>query len=523
MTVFLSPGINFTEIDLTTVIPQVSVSTGALAGVFRWGPVGELFLVDSENTLVQYFGRPTNFNAETFFTAANFLSYANQLYISRAANTTGSTPFITVTANTGNNIFTGNAASMNLLSQGMYITQTGNTIILPTVGNTVVVTSVNTSAFVCSQTASACGTIEIWFANPETSYSSLAVLPGAFVDNLANQIVLNENDYYGRNIGLYTNGTFVNAKGNFDFNVYYIAKYPGSIGNSLQIAVCENPTSYSSSINLGGAVLSFSIGSNYANAEFVGASNALALSIMSEITLGDQILSGNASIGFLYNTTNAISVNTNFLGYSGNYGSSNTLLSLYFDNPYILHTPYSTGTITRFWEFFNVVSSPPGQSNWVLYNGNTAAYDELSVVVVDNNGQFSGTPGTILEVFENVSRATDAQNVDGSDNYYADVINKNSAYIWWANDTDTGYSANAVNVTTSLASAPGSYFMELGSDGYDEKSVTLSTLGTAYNYFVSPENVSIGLVMQGHPAGGLGASWQLANWIIQNNYKQYQV
>jgi len=204
------------------------------------------------------------------------------------------------------------------------------------------------------------------------------------------------------------------------------------------------------------------------------------------------------------------------MGYSGNYNSANTLLTFYFNDPYILHTPYSTGTITRFWEFFNVVSTPPGQSNWVLYNGNTAAYDELSVVVVDNLGQFSGTPGTILEVFENVSRATDAQNIDGSDNYYADVINQNSAYIWWANDSDTAFSANAMNVTTSSSTVPGDYQMELGADGFDETTVSLSTLGTAYNYFVSPEDVSVGLIMQGYPAGGLGQSWQLANWIIQN-------
>ena len=508
MTVFLSPGVNFAEIDLTTVIPQISVSTGALAGVFRWGPVGELFLVDSENTLVQYFGKPTNFNAETFFTAANFLSYANQLYIVRAANTIGSTPFGTFTASSANNGFLANAATLALVSNGMYVTQTGNTQILPTVGNTVVINSINGTAIGLSTLASASGTIELWFGNPQTTYTALAVTPGAFVDNLPNQIVTNETDYYARNTGLYTNGQYVNAKGNFNLNVFYVAKYPGAIGNSLRIGVCDNPNSYSSSINLGSAVLNFSIGSNYANAQFSGTSNASANTIAAKITIGDQILAGNSSIGFLYNTTNSVSVNTSYNG--------NTLLSICFNDPYILHTAYSTGTINRYWEFFNTVSTPPGQSEWVLYNGNTAAYDELSVVVVDDGGQFSGTPGTVLEVFENVSRATDAKNVDGSDNYYADVINKNSAYIWWTNDISTALSANAVNITSSTSSAPGDFQMNLGSDGYDETTVTLSTLGTAYNHFVSPEDVSIGLIMQGYPAGALGQSWQLANWIIQN-------
>jgi len=76
----LSAGVVFKEIDLTTVVPAVATSDGAIAGVFRWGPIGERVLVDSENVLVQRFAKPTNYNAETFFTAANFLSYAKRLY-----------------------------------------------------------------------------------------------------------------------------------------------------------------------------------------------------------------------------------------------------------------------------------------------------------------------------------------------------------------------------------------------------------------------------------------------------------
>jgi len=83
----ISPGVNVSEIDLTTIVPAVSTTTGAFAGVFRWGPVNQAFLVSSEDELVNFFGKPTANNYETFFTAANFLAYGNQLYISRAANT----------------------------------------------------------------------------------------------------------------------------------------------------------------------------------------------------------------------------------------------------------------------------------------------------------------------------------------------------------------------------------------------------------------------------------------------------
>ena len=85
----LSPGVNVTEIDLTTIVPAVASSTGAIAGVFNWGPVNERVLVDSENTLISMFGKPSNKNAETWFTAANFLGYTNSLYVVRSATTGG--------------------------------------------------------------------------------------------------------------------------------------------------------------------------------------------------------------------------------------------------------------------------------------------------------------------------------------------------------------------------------------------------------------------------------------------------
>lgn len=83
----MSPGIEVREIDLTTIIPSVSTTEGALAGTFRWGPVNEPILVTSEVELVKRFGKPKlNWNVETFFVAADFLSYTDALYISRASD-----------------------------------------------------------------------------------------------------------------------------------------------------------------------------------------------------------------------------------------------------------------------------------------------------------------------------------------------------------------------------------------------------------------------------------------------------
>jgi len=79
----VSPGVNVSEIDLSTVVPAVSTTEGVLVGVFTQGPVEQTVLVTSEEDLVSRFGKPNSTNYETFFTAANFLSYGNKLYVTR--------------------------------------------------------------------------------------------------------------------------------------------------------------------------------------------------------------------------------------------------------------------------------------------------------------------------------------------------------------------------------------------------------------------------------------------------------
>jgi hypothetical protein len=63
----VSPGVNVSEIDLTNVVPAVSVSDGAIAGEFNWGPVEQRVLVSSEAVLAGSFGSPTNVGAVSFF------------------------------------------------------------------------------------------------------------------------------------------------------------------------------------------------------------------------------------------------------------------------------------------------------------------------------------------------------------------------------------------------------------------------------------------------------------------------
>jgi phage tail sheath protein FI len=80
----LSPGVNVSEIDLTTVIPSGATSIGAFAGPFAWGPVGEIITISNESKLTDTFGKPDSNNYEHWFSAANFLAYSNNLKVVRA-------------------------------------------------------------------------------------------------------------------------------------------------------------------------------------------------------------------------------------------------------------------------------------------------------------------------------------------------------------------------------------------------------------------------------------------------------
>lgn len=615
----LSPGVNVTEIDLTTVVPAVSASVGAIGGAFRWGPIGQRVLVDSESALVSKFGPPTSFNAETFFTAANFLSYTNSLYVSRAANTTGSVVdavSFTVTANTNvsNNILLGNTSGLTV---GMYITQTSNGNAIPA-GSQYYITAVNATAAILnsgfkSTNTGTTATANVYFGRSETSYNAVGVgsngfsngaftNPPYFVSNLVNQIVKNENAYIARD-------------GNFDKDIAYLAKYPGAMGNSLRVSVCDNSNSFSSNVALSNSTVNtaveFRVGSNIATVKFAGTSNTGANSVANNFSIGDQILAGNSSMGLQYLQVTKIEVGSNnlFVNTSANpFNGANGFIDLYsgfiympntsianpysngdvvtyansagnttlagltggasyyvvesntsgfklatnaystpitnivpatgseftltsntnvlkitFDEPFRLRDNYVIDTINRNWEFFNLVGSAPGQSNYQFNSGNTAANDEIHVVVVDSGGMFSGVTGTVLETYKGLSRATDAVKEDGTDNYYKTVINKNSKYVWWANDRTLAVSNTAVNLTSANTSSPLNAQFALGNDGRDETTLTLGCLGEAYDLFASPQDVDISLVLQGRPAGGTTtvggqtvSNFQLANYIIDN-------
>lgn len=388
----LSPGVKVREIDLTTVVPAVATSEAAIGGVFRWGPVEKPLLVTDENQLVDRFGKPTNFNAETFFTAASFLAYSNALYVSRATDAT---------------------------------------------------------------------------------LTNAAAGPGA------NTVLIKSEDHFEV---LELTDEFTD----------FAAKYPGAIGNSLRISVCGSPAAFSTAVETLDAnnTLNFVVGSNTATTDE---------DLSADFSAGDVVKVGNTTVGHTY------------LKVSGA-----TATEINFEDRFNLAEDFSTNTVDRLWEFWDVVDTAPGISLYQEKYGN-GEVDEVHVVVVDEGGEFSGVPGSILEVFQGLSRATGAKTADGGTNFVHEVLNQRSRYVWALNDiTGLPTAAPAVLVAPTLDTPYNQTFVN-GADSANETAIATGSLINAYNVYRDAEEIDISLVLTGKSNGAT-----LANYLI-DNVAQYRM
>ena len=112
----LSPGVSVNEVNLTTVVPSVLTTAGAYAGPFAWGPASTIIPVSTESILVNTFGKPDSNTYASFFTAASFLAYGNNLQVVRAANSASYNATANATAQT--QIVNSNVFQYNYLPSG---------------------------------------------------------------------------------------------------------------------------------------------------------------------------------------------------------------------------------------------------------------------------------------------------------------------------------------------------------------------------------------------------------------------
>ena len=109
------------------------------------------------------------------------------------------------------------------------------------------------------------------------------------------------------------------------------------------------------------------------------------------------------------------------------------------------------------WSLSGQFAAAPTTSPFAEQYGGT--YDEVHIAIIDEDGRFSGATGTILEKYEGASKASNARRPDGSSNYYVNVLNNESKYLWWLNHP-TGMSVHVAQDggTYGAISNPGSSF-----------------------------------------------------------------
>ena len=365
----VSPGVNVSEVDLSTVVPAVSTTEGAIAGVFKWGPADTRVLVDSEETLVARFGKPYgDLNPETFFSASNFLAYGNKLYVTRVVD----------------------GSAKNAGSNGAVLIQNE--------------------------------------------------------DKIANVTISEATNHFQ-------------------------ARYPGLLGNSLQVSVCRSAGDYSEAALFN---IDITSGANTGTAS----ANAEATNIKA----GDILKVGNATTGIQHLEVSSVSDNT--VNFTSKYTGVSDITGL---------------SATKLWKYHDLVSGAPGTSDFATSKG--GAGDELHIVVLDEDGDITGVKGQVLEVFESISRASDAKTESGESNFYKDVIERSSDWIYAKNATAL-LTANTANNISAISSNNATYdSLSGGVDSAAEGSIAVANVAAGYDLYKSAEDVDVSLILAGKARG----------------------
>ena len=539
----ISPGINVSEVDLTTVVPRLGTTVGAIAGMFPWGPMQQRILIGSESQLVATYGEPNSNNAETFFTAANFLSYGNSLYVVRAGNTTSNdaNAYLSAVANAaGYSVTNAIASSVSVLNEidfsnkkannysydanVMFVAKfpgaLGNSLKVSVCDNVNAYAS-NVNIVSTSTTPDTTLTLTVTSGNASvTTTDTTGLKVGAVLYSLSNTA-----------LGISSNTTTVVSVTNT--TVFVINATPSASNTTTAGFVTARGIA---NITYGSSNLTITFASG--GTANVAAQNTLATSIASSFTNGDVIVLGNSSIGYQYNKIMSILNTSNTTATGINFVLNDTYK---LTNDWKANTSVNGNTtvvnIQRAWEYQNLFNAAPITSTYVQLNGNTQNWasntantpvDSMHVVITDNLGSFTGTPGAVLEVYTNVSRANDAIGQSGQTIFWQNVLNTQSNYVWALNQRsdNTANIGNSATVISSTNNAPFTVKFVNGQDGASESSNAFTTIATAYNLFQNPTDVQINLVLQGKPIGGTynsGAAgaitannFNLANYLIDN-------
>src|SRR5210317_160931 len=264
----------------------------------------------------------------------------------------------------------------------------------------------------------------------------------------------------------------------------FAARSPGAWGNNILVATCPSASAYEQTLSTSQQV------------DTTAAVGATTITVDSDATsylnVGDIVeFSANAGAtdftsGEKYRVTSVASTSIGIVQHPRGEGG---LITAVVDD----------ARIKRRWRYYDVVDGAPGTSTYV--STRSGSNDEIHVVVVDEDGGVSGVPGTILETYSKLSKASDGKTPQGDVNYYPTVIQNKSNYVFWMdhNTAGTTWGQAASGTTFTDVTVPSSESLSGGSNG---SAVTDGQLKTAYEKFADAETVDVGLIIAG-PSGSV--------------------
>ena len=519
----VSPGVRVREVDLTVGgITAANNQVGAIAGPFQKGPVDVPILIETENDLLNTFGKPISSDAqyEYWLGASSYLSYGGVLRVVRCNGTnlnnsnagvsaSSVTLKIKSTEDYNNNYSTATSwywasrnpgSWANNLKVCVVDAAADQRIAIGTFGLTVGYAV--TAAF--SQSVAGVGTVTtetgvLKGIITKINESSIDVKITAKSSG-AGSTAFTATSYSEGSVNAFGAGNIkiTNNSGNFvKIEEASVSRFYGVVSaGSTVINPVTASTNLPTTITVGQFIVPVT-GSSLADGTTYTVGIGTTINGVSQTALGlSTAANGSGTVQFAVLN---IAANGETIEAPSDWYNQQTL---------------GLTNSTVYWR--NIAPRPRTSEYASQRNG---ANDEIHVVVVDDTGAVTGTAGNIVEKYTNLSKASDAKISPSEPNYYKDIIAANSQYIFpgfapvggpskfatvsgvgAATDTTWGLTAqgnifNVVGATNYNLSGGTDYS---GSGGY---SVSLADVISGYRNFTNPAEYQINFLIGG-PSGG---------------------
>ena len=413
----VSPGVSVQEIDLTGYIPAVATSIGAYAGHFRWGPCDEVLRISDEKQLAQRFGTPTPKYSQSYHIPSTFLRYGERLLVSRAKDSDMQSArsgdvqelladYYTDKYDTNENI---EDIIQNFISSED----------APLIENKRIFESITASELQSTIYARCPGemgnSIQVMLqpahGSSRWNVVQLEVVEGVFSDTTVAITVQNRASAWDE-----------------DGNVI---EWEETLPNHAEISLRALAS------RLDWVNWMEQLGRRFFVKKIVvdGEDDTFVDNTYGEAMFG--ILDAKYTKYRIYLDRKCeVEFNPTTIYQRDEFGRTFAADDAPTAGQVITTQSMSEGFL--YWppqaeDFESAFVTRPGTSAYAAERGISS--DEIHVLIIDKYGDFTGTPGLVLERYDNVSLLSDAKREDGSTMYYKDVINTSSNYIFINNLT----------------------------------------------------------------------------------------